>query len=91
MLNLGTLFEIGSADPQTLYRSTSDEVLHSSTVCFTGCLANRRSMSGSISLAPPWTIQNVRGISGKSQNETLQAIPCHQIIGRRSSVKQIAP
>ena len=91
MLNLGTLSEIGSADPQNLYLSTSDEVLHSSTVRFTCRLANGRSMSGSDSLAPPWTIQNAPGISGKSQNETLQAIPCHQIIGRRSSVKQIAP
>ena len=91
MSNLGNLFEIGSADPQTLYLSTSDEVLPLYTVRFAGCLANRRSMSGSNSLAPPWTIQNVRGISGKSQNETLQAIPCHQIIGRRSSVKPIVP
>ena len=90
MVNLGSLSETGSADPQTLYLSTSDEVLPSSILSFTVCLANRRSMSGSNSLAPPWTIQNARGISGKSQNETLQAILCHQIIGRRSSVKQIA-
>ena len=91
MVNLGTLSEIGSADPQTLYLSTSDEVLPSSTLRFTNCLANRRSMSGSNSLAPPWAIQNARGTSGKSQNETLQAILCHQITGRRSSVKQTAP
>ena len=91
MLNFGTLFKIGSADPQTLYLSTSDEVLPSSTVRFGCCLANGRSMSGSDSLAPPGTTQNAPGISGKSQNETLQAILCHQIIGRRSSVKQIAP